>query len=101
MHQKDFDTLSQAVDSLTKEGYKEDFEAEGNKIIGNFSRKEYLPHELSIVDSYRFEGDTDPENQAIVFAIEANDGTKGTLVMTYSAEHNQNVELIKNIPNKK
>ncbi len=101
MYTRNFDTLSQAVDSLTKEGYEEDFEAEGDKIIGNFSRKEYLPQDLTIVDSYRFDEDTDPENQVIVFAIEAKDGSKGTLVMTYSAEHNQNVELIKTIPNLK
>ncbi len=98
MHQYDFDTLSQAVDTLTKNGYEEDFEAEGNRIIGNFSRKEYLPKQLKIVDFYRFEGATDPEDESIVFAIEADDGSKGTLVMSYSSEHYQNVELIKNIP---
>lgn len=99
MQKNDFDTISQAVNTLTSEGYKEDFEAEGNRIIGNFSRKEYQPEELKIVDSYRFEGDTNPEDQAIVFAIIAKDGMKGTLVMNYSAEHNQNIELIKQIPN--
>lgn len=98
MYQNDFDSLSQAVDSFTKAGYEEDFEAEGDVIIGNFSRKEYAPDELTIVDSYRFEGDTNPEDESVVFAIEARDGTKGTLVMTYGANYNQNVELIKNIP---
>lgn len=101
MHQNNFDTLSQAVDFLTQNGYKEGFEAENDRIIGNFSKKEYTPQELIIVDFYRFEGATDPDDQAVVFAIEANDGTKGTLIMTYSAEHNQNVELIKKIPYKR
>lgn len=101
MHQNNFDTLSQAVNFLTKSGYKEGFEAGNDKIIGNFSKKEYTPEELMIVDFYRFEGITSPSDQAVVFAIEANDGTKGTLIMTYSAEHNQNVELIKKIPSRK
>ncbi len=42
---------------------------------------------------------TDPQDETVVFAIAAEDGTKGTLVMSYSAEHSQNVELIAKIPN--
>jgi len=40
---------------------------------------------------------TNPEDQMELFAIVANDGLKGTLVMSYSAQHFQNVELIKQI----
>ena len=40
---------------------------------------------------------TNPQDDAVVFALEATDGVKGTLVMSYSAEHNQNLELIKQI----
>lgn len=93
-----FDTLSEAVNALTQNGYPEDFEAEADCIIALYSKKEYRPSELKIIASYRFEGMTDPEDQAVVFAVEANDGTKGTLVMSYSAEHGQNEELIKKIP---
>lgn len=65
-------------------------------------RKEFLPKALKILDVYRFEGMTNPEGEtAFFFANEANDGTKGTLVMSYSAEHNQNVDLIKEIKNRK
>lgn len=99
MNNKDFDTLSQAVNELTnKDGYKEDFITKNNKIIAIYSKKEYMPEELEIDESYRFEGMTNPADESIVFAITASDGTKGTLVMSYSAEHFQNVELIKRIP---
>ncbi len=98
MDKHSFDTLSEAVNTLTKEGYIEDFEAGYNCIKALYSKKEYQPHELKITASYRFEGMTNPEDQATVFTIEATDGIKGTLVMSYSAEHNQNEELIKKIP---
>lgn len=98
MNKDSYETLSQAVNALTKSGYDEGFKAEDDKLIGNVHGREYHPHELNIVATYRFEGSTDPQDDAIVFAIEANDGIKGTLVMSYSAEHNQNVELIKKIP---
>ena len=91
-----FDTLSAAVDTLTKEeGYLEDFVAIENCIKALYSKKEYQPDELVIHKSYRFEGMTNPEDETVVFAIEASDGTKGTLVMSYSAEHFQNIELIR------
>ena len=98
MEHQNFDTLSEAVNTLTQNGYVEDFEAEDNCIRALYSKKGYQPSELSIVASYRFEGMTDPNDQAVVFALEALDGTKGTLVMSYSAEHGQNEELIKKIP---
>lgn len=91
----DFDTLSIAVNSLTKNGYTEDFKAEEKYIRALYSKKEYLPEELKITKSFRFEGMESPGDETQLFAIVANDGTKGTLVMSYSAKHNQNVELIK------
>ncbi|NOQ75278.1 MAG: phosphoribosylpyrophosphate synthetase [Crocinitomix sp.] len=97
MKPTNFDSLSQAVDALTKEGYKDDFKAEEKCIKALYSKKEFRPEELTITASYRFEGMTNPEDETELFAIVANDGTKGTLVMSYSAEHNQNVELIKEI----
>mgnify|MGYP006909110892 CR=1 FL=1 len=98
MHKEDFDTLSQAINALTKEGFKDGFRAEDERIVGSISSNRYLPEELKIVGTYRFEGMTNPQDDTIVFAIVANDGNKGTLVMSYSYEHNQNVELIKKIP---
>ncbi len=95
-----FDTLSEAVNYLTKEGYTEDFKAEEQYIKALYSKKEYLPKELIITKTYRFDGMDSPEDETELFAIIANDGTKGTLVMSYSAQHNQNVELIKQIKNK-
>lgn len=101
MHKTDYDTLSQAINALTKDGYKEGFTTQDDKIIGSISSKAYLPEDLLIVETYRFDGMTDPQDDAIVFAIEAKDGNKGTLVMSYSSQHNQNVELIKKIPKAK
>lgn len=101
MDKRNFDTLSEAVNALTQEGFSEDFEAEDNCIKALYSKKEYQPSELKITASYRFEGMTNPSDQTTVFTIEATDGAKGTLVMSYSAEHGQNEELIKQIPYQK
>lgn len=99
MKTNNFDTLSQAVNSLTKNEFTEDFKAEAKYIKALYSKRKYLPTELKIVESFRFEGMGSPEDETELFAIISNDGTKGTLVMSYSAVHFQNVALIKEIKN--
>ncbi|MCR9226998.1 MAG: phosphoribosylpyrophosphate synthetase [Flavobacteriaceae bacterium] len=102
MDKHSFTTLSQAVNTLTKEdGYEEDFEADETCIKALYSKKEYQPENLMIISTYRFEGMTNPSDQSTVFAIEAKDGTKGTLVMPYGASTGQNEALIQKIPFKK
>lgn len=95
-----FDTVSEAINTLTKEGFKEDFKTQNKSIVGSYSGNQYAPYQLKIVEIYRFDGYTDPEDEATVFAIIAVDGTKGTMVMSNSANHNYDTELIKGMRTK-
>ncbi len=96
-----FDTLVEATNALYKEGYKENFEAKDACILAQGTKKEYQPNDLTIVETYRFDGMTNPSDDVEVFAIEATDGTKGMIVMSYSSEHSQNTDLIKQIKEEK
>ncbi len=95
---KNYETLSGVMNRLNSEGFTENFKAEKNCIKAIYSKKEYAPEDLNIVETYRFEGMTNPADQSELFAIKTKDGIKGTLSMSYSNEHSQNVELIKEIP---
>ncbi len=95
------DTLSEAINMLNKEGFSEDFRATEEYVEALISKKKFEPEELKIVKSYRFEGPTDPADEMVCFAIEAYDGTKGTLVMSYSSDHSQAIETVRKIPIKK
>lgn len=97
MKYKQLDTLSETINALTKEGFKDDFKATEMAIEAIYAKRNYNPEDLTIVGTYRFEGQTNPADQTVLFAIIANDGTKGTLTMCYSSESNQNEELIKKI----
>ena len=35
--------------------------------------------DVRIVDHYRFEGTSDPDDMSVIYALEARDGTRGTL----------------------
>jgi len=92
-----YDTLMVAVDDLTAKGYTESFRAKKEKVEALYSKVEFDVEDLRIVKTYRFDGMTNPEDDVELFAIMASDGTMGTLVMSYSAEHDQNEDMIKKI----
>ncbi|MEO7046804.1 MAG: hypothetical protein ABI091_15990 [Ferruginibacter sp.] len=47
------------------------------------NKKFYNPEDLKIIRTYRFEGDSDPGDNAIIYLIEANDGLIGYSLDAY------------------
>jgi hypothetical protein len=81
-------TLVSCTNHLLKEGFTENFVAQKTGIEAPSSKKLYIPSEVKIVNYFRFEGESDPADNAVLYAIEANDGTKGLLVDGYGAYAN-------------
>lgn len=76
-----YDTLSEAVNGLKKRGFVTDFNLEENCLVCHGDKFDIADFE--IVELHRFEGNTDPSDEAIVYAIESVKGTKGILVSGY------------------
>ena len=76
-----YDTVSEAVNKLKKRGYDLDFNLEENCLVCN--EKKFAIDDFEITEVYRFEGNTDPADEAVVYAIESKDGLKGVLVSGY------------------
>ena len=76
-----YDTVSQAVNELRARGYTMDFNLQENCIICN--QQKFNPEDFKIAEVYRFEGDSDPADEAVVYAIESKNGLKGVLVNGY------------------
>jgi hypothetical protein len=77
----DLKTLVQCTNTLKKYGFDKDFFVlEGGKGMKAMDGdKIYTPDEVKIVNFYRFEGESDPGDMQILYAIETSDGTRGTL----------------------
>lgn len=75
-----YDTVSEAVNGLKQRGYTFDFNLEQEQIICKEISLALRPSEFEIAEVYRFEGDSDPADEAIVYAIESKHGQKGVLV---------------------
>jgi hypothetical protein len=83
----DMTTMSSCVNRLQEEGYSENFVAKEKGLEAPTSKKVYEPDEMKIVNFYRFEGESDPADNAIVYALEAEDGTRGLVVDQYGGPY--------------
>lgn len=76
-------SLTQCIESLHKVGFVQHFmvHEEGLTVAG--SGRFYKPEEVRIANFYRFEGESDPADSSILYAMETVDGIKGTISDSY------------------
>jgi hypothetical protein len=76
--------LSEAVERLAAAGYRDDFRAEPGGLRAVGTRCLHDPESLVIEEVVRFEGASDPGDEAVLFALRCEiHGTKGTYVVTF------------------
>jgi len=87
-------TLAGTLEHLRRRGVTASFGAAppGLRVTG--SDRVYRPDQLRIVEHYRFEGVSDPDDMAVVYAIEADDGTRGVLVDAFGTYADPDVGAI-------
>jgi hypothetical protein len=84
-------TLSSCINSLTKNGYSAQFKVVRGGLKSLSTEKVFRPDEVKINNFYRFEGESDPADNSILYAIETSDGEKGTLTDAYGIYNDANV----------
>ncbi len=78
------ETLTEALDRLAERGFGDDLTAVGSRLRSAKTGTTHDPATLTIVETVRFEGDTDPDDEAVLLAISTTDGKPlGTLVTPY------------------
>lgn len=91
-------TLSDLVDKAVKKGYAANFNVKSNGMLWDSKDQYYDPAEVSVDDFYRFEGESDPADNAILYLISTADGNKGTLIDAYGAYDDANAsEFIRQV----
>lgn len=77
-------TVSEVLSHLNKEGYTVDFNLRDDCLMGPSDAIRLHPNDFLVDKHYRFEGMSDPGDEAVVYAISAKrHGVKGTLVNGY------------------
>ncbi|MBC7829206.1 MAG: hypothetical protein H7122_15765 [Chitinophagaceae bacterium] len=91
-------SLSSCLNKMTQDGYSADFKATEEGLYDLGTHKIYYPSDVRIVNFFRFEGPSNPEDNAILYVIEAGDGVKGTLVDAYGVYSDPYVDrFIRNV----
>jgi hypothetical protein len=83
-------TVTEAIEQLRKQGFTCDFNLKQNRLI--VGELEYTADEFEIVDVYRYEGASDPGDEATVYALASKSGVKGILVSGYGVSADEVAE---------
>lgn len=92
-----YDTVTEAIQDLKKRGYAMDFnvQLEMECLVCNAPALSLTADDFQIDEVYRFEGDSDPGDEMVVYAISSDlHHAKGTLLNAYGAYSDGNIAAI-------
>jgi hypothetical protein len=97
MLKKEMSSLWQVMETLRERGFIHDFKlAGGGKMLCGDDHKQYTTDDLYIEKVYRFEGDSDPGDMSVLYALHTYSGKKGLYVDGYGASSsNEGPEFMK------
>src|SRR3954468_1019478 len=76
-------TLTSLINKVVKDGYTDSFKITGRGLYSCSKSRYYRPEQVKVINFYRFEGQSDPADNSIMYVIETSDGIKGTLIDAY------------------
>ena len=97
--------IIECLNNLRKKGFTNEFQIkpEGLYALDSFHQL-YTPDDVKILEHFRFEGDSNPEDMAVIYAIQTTDGVKGTLMDSFGTYGNTElaafISKVKEIPEK-
>ena len=92
------DPLTEKLAELEEQGYQVDFKLTDGKLQVVDGEQSFSADQLTINEDFRFEGESNPDDMSILYALEAQDGTKGTVVHAYGPNANDEIsEFMKQV----
>lgn len=76
-------TLTACVNKMTQSGYTDNLTIDSKGLYSTEKDKVYGPEDIKVIDFYRFEGQSDPADNAIMYVVETADGVKGMIIDAY------------------
>jgi hypothetical protein len=79
-----YDTVTGALNGLKVRGYSTNFNIAFDKLICSENIMALNPDEFEIVEVYRFEGNSNPADEDVVYAVESKTGSiKGVITSAF------------------
>jgi hypothetical protein len=96
---KTYKTMVEAESDLKRRGFTANFEWQRDAFREARTGRPFFPGNLVIVEHHRFEGISNPDDMSVLYAIEATDGTRGTVADAFGTYANPELgEFLKRIP---
>ncbi len=76
-------TLSECLKIALDRGYSENFRVIANGLTSEDEKSVYAPEDIRITNFYRFEGNSNTDDNSILYLIETGDRKKGVLIDAY------------------
>ncbi|CAN5526742.1 hypothetical protein BH11BAC2_BH11BAC2_20110 [soil metagenome] len=84
-------TMVDCTNMLDKLGFTSQFKALSNGLKSLKTNQIYSSADIKIVNFYRFEGESDPCDNSILYALESANGERGTLTDAFGPYSDTNV----------
>lgn len=72
-------------------GYAAGYRCEDGKIQNLENKKWYSPDDIKLVETFGYEGVNNSLDDSLLYIIEAHDGSKGSALVPYGADHNSDL----------
>lgn len=77
-------SLSVVMEQMRNKGFDHELKmSDHGRMQSPDTKKIYNPDELTIIKTYRFEGESDPSDSSILYIMEDKDGDKGYVLDAY------------------
>lgn len=83
-------TVTKALQDLKEKGYSTDFNIDEERIINH-------KDEFTIEHIYRYEGESDPGDEATVYGLKASNGEKGVYVVSPGSDDSKGAAILNEI----
>lgn len=94
-----YDNILEALADLSKKGCNQNFSLTPSGLFCPITSQTFKSEELKIVEFHRFEGESDMDDMAILYVIEAPSDCKGVLIDAFGTYGNSELgEFLKKIP---
>lgn len=99
MSVRSYTSMAEAMEDLRNRGFTANFEFLDHAFRDVESGRTFSADDLTIVEHYRFEGTSDPEDMAVVYAIVSKDGTRGIIADAFGTYANPELGgFLNNVP---
>ncbi len=92
-NKEELTSMVNVLSKLNKDGFKIDFRVTEDGRLSTLDGKQtFTADQVQIVNFYRFEGETNPDDMSILYVLETTTGARGTISDAYGIYSDETIE---------